>query len=79
MVFVDPALPVLTQESMGQNWCVLCQDEVYVRDRVPVESLTGVIVHPLDADSVMTDCLADLQHRAIPLYDTEGKLLWQPA
>ena len=78
MVFVDPATAVLTPESMGQNWCVLCQDEVYVNDRVPVESLIGVIVHPADADSVMNDCSADLQRIAIPLYDSEGRVLWQP-
>jgi hypothetical protein len=78
MVFVDPAIPVLTPESMGENWVTLCQDEVYVRDRVPVESLIGVIVHPADADSVMKG-LADLQRLGIPLYDANGKALWPPA
>jgi len=78
MVFVDPAIPSLTPESMGQNWCVLCEDEVYVKDRVPVESLIGVIVHPVDADSVMNDCLAHVRRVAIPLYDSEGRVLWQP-
>jgi len=37
-----------------------------------------VIVHPVDADSVMNDCLADLRRVAIPLYDSEGRVLWQP-
>jgi hypothetical protein len=78
MVFIDPAFPVLTPESMGENWIVLCQDEVYVRDRVPVESLIGVIVHPADAGHVMTDCLADLRRLCIPLYDSDGNVLWQP-
>ena len=78
MVFVDPAIPVLTPESMGENWVVLCQDEVYVRDRVPVERLVGVIVHPADADSVM-NCMADLQRLGIPVYDADGKVLWPPA
>jgi hypothetical protein len=78
MVFIDPAIALLTPESMGQNWCVLCQDEVYVKDRVPLESLIGVIVHPVDADSVMNDCLAELQRAAIPLYDSEGRVLWRP-
>ncbi len=77
MVFVDPATPVLTPKSMGQNWVVLCQDEVYVKDRIPLQSLTGVIVHPADADSVMNDCLADFQRLAIPLYDADGRILWQ--
>jgi hypothetical protein len=79
IVFVDPAIAVLSPESMGQNWCVLCQDEVYVRNRVPAENLIAVVVHPLDGHSVMTDCLAELQHRAIPLYDSNGDVLWQPA
>ena len=78
MVFIDPAFPVLTPESMGENWIVLCQDEVYVRDRVPVESLIGVIVHPADAGPVMTDCLADLRRLCIPLYDSDGNVLWKP-
>jgi hypothetical protein len=79
IIFVDPAIPVLSPESMGQNWCVLCQDEVYVRDRVPAENLIAVIVHPLDVDSVMTDCLAELQDRAIPVYDSNGNALRPPA
>ena len=52
-VFVDPAIPVLTPEAMGAPWVVLCQDEVYVRDRVAPENLTGVAVHHADADSVV--------------------------
>jgi hypothetical protein len=71
MVFIDPAFPELPPESMGQNWIVLCQDEVYVRRRVPVESLIGVIVHPADAGPVMTDCVADLRRLCIPLHDSE--------
>jgi hypothetical protein len=78
MVFIDPAFPVLTPESMGENWIVLCQDEVYVRDRVPVQSLIGVIVHPADAGPVITDCLADLRRLCIPLYDSDGNVLWKP-
>jgi hypothetical protein len=78
MVFVDPAIPVLIPESMGENWVTLCQDEVYVRDRVPVENLIGVIVHPADADSAM-NCVADFERLGIPLYDADGKVLWAPA
>jgi hypothetical protein len=47
-------------------------------DRVPVESLIGVIVHPVDADSVMDACSAGLRRLAIALYDSEGRMLWQP-
>ena len=61
MVFVDPGFPVLTAESMGTNWIILCQDEVYVRDRVPAEKLIGVVIHPEDADSVMAACSEDLR------------------
>src|SRR5438874_9292822 len=41
-VFIDPALPVLTPDAMGPRWVVLCQDEVYVRDRVEPERFVGV-------------------------------------
>jgi hypothetical protein len=77
-VFVDPALPVMTPESMGAVWVVLCQDEVYVRGRIAPEDLTGVAVHPADADSVVRDLLADIRRLGIPLYDTEGNVLWEP-
>lgn len=79
VVFVDPALPVLMQEAMGANWVVLCQDEVYVQDRIPPEHLLGIVVHPADAESVRRDFLADFQRLGIPLYDYEGNVLWQPA
>lgn len=79
VVFVDPTIPVLTPEAMGANWVELCQDEVYVRDRVAPESLTGVAVHRADADSVMRDLLADFERLGIPLYGYDGDVLWQPA
>lgn len=78
-VFVDPDLPVLTPESMGRNWVLLCQDEVYVRDQVPLERLLGVVVHPADADSVRSELLDEFQRAEIPLYDYDGKVLWPPA
>lgn len=78
VMFVDPAVPVLTPELMGANWIVMCQDEVYVRDRVSPESLVGVAVHPTDVDSVVHDLLADFRRLGISLYDIEGNLRWQP-
>jgi hypothetical protein len=78
-VFVDPAIPVLTPEAMGANWVILCQDEVYVRGRVAPEDLTGVAVHPADADSVVGELLADFRRLGIPLYDDRGNVLWEPA
>jgi hypothetical protein len=77
-VFVDPAIPVLTPEAMGANWVMLCQDEVYVRDRVAPQHLTGVAVHPEDADSVVGDFIADFRRLGIPLYDYDGNVLWEP-
>jgi len=76
MVFVDPAIPVLTPQAMGRNWAILCRDEVYVRDRIAPESLTGVAVHPADADSVMSDLMADFRRFGIPLYDYDGNVLY---
>ena len=78
-VFVDPAIAVLTPEAMGTHWVLLCQDEVYVRDRIAPENLTGVAVHPADADSVVGEFLADLRRLGIPLYDYDGNVLWEPA
>jgi hypothetical protein len=78
-VFVDPAIPVLTPEDMGAGWVILCQDEVYVRGRIAPEHLTGVAVHPADADSVVGDLIADFRRLGIPLYDDDGNILWEPA
>jgi hypothetical protein len=77
-VFVDPALAVLTPEAMGADWVELCQDEVYVHERVAPERLTGVAVHPADASRVMDELLADFRRLAIPLYDYDGTVLWPP-
>ena len=78
-VFVDPTIPVLTPESMGDSWVLLCQDEVYVQGRVAPENLTGVAVHHSDADAVVRDLIADIRRLGIPLYDYDGNVLWEPA
>src|SRR5262249_41278827 len=77
-VFVDPAISVLTPEAMGANWVMLCQHEVYALDRVAPQHLTGVAVHPEDADSVVGDFIADFRRLGIPLYDYDGNVLWEP-
>src|SRR5207248_2193925 len=78
MVLVDSAIPVLTPAAMGTRWVILCQDEVYVRERIAPEHVIGVAVHRADADSVMRDLMADFQRLGVPLYDFERNLLWQP-
>jgi hypothetical protein len=75
-VFVEPTIPVLTPEAMGSHWVVLCQDEVYVRDNIPLEQLLAVAIHPADAASIKMELLAHFQHAAIPLYDYDGNVLW---
>lgn len=77
-VFVDPAIAVLTPEAMGTGWVLLCQDEVYVRDRVAPEDVTGVAVHPADAEAVLSDLIADFRRLGIPLYDYDGTVHWRP-
>jgi len=77
-VFVDPTKPVLTPEDMGPEWPELCQDEVYVRDHVPLSRLIGIAVHPADADSVTGQFLAEFRRLQIPLYDYDGSVLWPP-
>lgn len=78
-VFVDPAFVVLTPEAMGDHWVVLCQDEVYVQDRIAPEHLTRVAVHSADAESVRSELVADFQRLGIPVYDFDGNVVWQPA
>lgn len=75
VVFVDPAIPVLTPEAMGANWIVLCQDEVYVQERIAPELITRVAVHRVDAESVKKDLGDDFRRLGIPLYDYEGNVL----
>jgi hypothetical protein len=47
-------------------------------DRVAPEHLTGVVVHPEDADSVVEEFPGDFRRLGIPLYDYDGKILWEP-
>jgi hypothetical protein len=77
--FVDPALPVMTPEAMGPNWVVLCMDEVYVSEGVPLEKLTGIAIHPADADSITATLLPEFRRLEIPLYDYDGNVLWPPS
>ena len=78
-VFVDPGIPVMSPGDMGPIWAVLCMDEVYVRDTVPVEDLIGVAVHPLDAESVLDEFRPDLDRLGIPLYLYDGTVVWPQA
>lgn len=75
-VFVDSALPVLTPKDMGRNWVILCQDEVYVRDRIAAESLIGIAVQPADAESLVDEFAGDFRRLGLPLYDYDGHVLW---
>lgn len=75
-VFVDPTIPVLTPEELGPKWVLLCQDEVYVRERVPVEKLIALVVHSEDADAVLAEFLPDLERLGLPLYSTDGTVIW---
>jgi hypothetical protein len=70
---------VLTSESMGTNWVVLCQDEVYVQDRISPEHFIRVAVHSADGESIRSDLMADFRRLGIPLYDFDGNVVWQPA
>jgi len=62
-----------------RKWAVLCQDEVYVRERVPAESVIAVVVHPADTASVVRELVDDFERLEIPLYEVGGKVLWQPS
>lgn len=75
---VDPEMTVLTPEDMGTNWVVLCQDEVYVRDKIAVEKIIGVVSHPADANSILAEFLPDFQRLGIPLQLYDGTTVWSP-
>ncbi len=75
-VFVDPELPVITQEDMGEHWCVLCQDEVYVRDAIAIEKILGIAVDPGDADAVLREFHGEFQRLQMPLYTYAGDVVW---
>lgn len=78
VVFVDPTTPFSTPEDMGPHWAILSGDEVYVRDRIAVERLIGVAVHPADADSIRDEYLSDFDRLGIPLYLVDGTAVWPP-
>ena len=63
---------------MGSNWVVLCQDEVYVPEGIALEKLLGIAIHPADADSVLSELIAEFRRSEIPLYDYDGNVLWPP-
>ncbi len=75
-VFVDPEIEVLTQQELGRNWPVLCADEVYVRDQIPVEKLIAVVAHRADADSILDEFRPDFQRLGIPLFRDDGSIAW---
>ncbi|HXW28093.1 MAG TPA: hypothetical protein VEK55_01925, partial [Xanthobacteraceae bacterium] len=75
-VFVDPTFPVLTPEDMGDNWPLLSQDEVYVRERIPVEKLTAVAIHEADADDILDKLLGEFQRLGLPLCGYDGQVFW---
>ena len=77
-LFVDPEMTVLTPKDMGTNWVILCQDEVYVRDRIAVEKIIGIVAHPADANSILAEFLLDFQRLGIPLQLYDGTTVWSP-
>ena len=53
-----------------------CQDEVYVRERVPVRKLITPVVHSADANAVLAEFLPYLELLGLPLYSTDGIVIW---
>ncbi len=75
-VFIDPAISVLTPETLERDWVILCRDEVYVPDYIAPEKLIGVAVHPADTETVTIEMIDDFRRLEIPLYDFGGNVLW---
>jgi hypothetical protein len=76
-VFLDPALPVITPEDLAPHWAKLSQDEVYVRERVPLDKFLGIAVHEADADAILAEFQSEFERTGIPLYLHDGETrLW---
>jgi hypothetical protein len=78
-VLVEPSVPVLTPQDMGRNWMVACRDEVYVRDRIAPQYLSGLIAHPADVEKVLKKFLPKLRALGIPVYLIDGTVVWPSA
>jgi len=78
-VLIEPSVPVLTPQDMGPNWMIACRDEVYVRDRIAPEHISGLVVHPADVDGVLKDFLPKLRALGIPVYLMDGTVIWPSA
>ena len=73
---INAQTKILEKDAMGENWPVLCLDEVYVKDPIPPEKIAGLIVHPLDANQVIEEFQTELRHLALPLFTLDGEVLW---
>ncbi|MCI0696052.1 hypothetical protein L0337_29135 [candidate division KSB1 bacterium] len=78
-VLVEPGFPVLTPQDMGPNWVVTCRDEVYVRDKIAPQYLSGLVVHPADVNGVLRDFLPNLRALGMPVYLMDGTVVWPSA
>ena len=76
-VFLDPATPVITPADLAPRWVKLSQDEVYVREHVPLERFIGMAVHPDDAEAILAEFRLEFERLNLPLYLHDGKtLIW---
>jgi hypothetical protein len=75
-VLVEQSVPFLTPKDMGKHWAMLSQDEVYVRDRIAPEHLSGLVVDHADVEEVMKKFLPRLQALGMPVYLMDGTVLW---
>jgi hypothetical protein len=75
-VLVEPSVPVLTPQDMGKNWMIACRDEVYVRDQIAPQYLSGLVVDPADVDGVLKKFLPKLRALGMPVYLMNGTVVW---
>ena len=78
-VLVEPSVPFLTPQDMGKSWAVMSGDEVYVRDRIAPERLSGLVVDHADVEEVMKNFLPMLRALGMPVYLMQGTVLWPSA
>ncbi|MGH7597222.1 MAG: hypothetical protein ACREOI_12775 [bacterium] len=75
-VLVEPSVPFLTPQDMGKHWMVACRDEVYVRDKIAPQYLSGLVIDPADVDVVLKKFLPKLKALGIPVYLMDGTVIW---
>jgi hypothetical protein len=63
---------------MPQPWVVLCQDEVYSLAQVRLEMIEGLMImgQRSAAEDIVKEFFPTLKELAIPVYASDGEIIW---